>query len=136
MSVNRYTEKGHLKAAQRQKVLAEVNQLAADIARGERTINSVMENLNVVNAKFQGPRTTREEVEFLKVLLDCAKKKLAWETQIASLKKRAPALLERMGTIMNDSEHPPSDELKMEMLRSLQSIQGALERLQQVETGG
>jgi hypothetical protein len=136
MSVNRYTERAHIKAAERQKVLVEVNKFAADIARSERTIASVMADLNVVNAKYQGTRTTREEVEFLKVLLDCAKKKLAWETQIASFKKRAPALLEKLGAIMTDTEHPPSDELKMEMLRSLQAIQGALERLQKVESGG
>lgn len=134
MSVNRYQQAGNIKAAERRRVLAEVNQLAAGIGRGEQTITSVMGDLNSINAKYQGPRTTREEVEFLKVLLDCAKRKLAWEKQIASLKKRAPALLESMTAIMSDTDHPPGEELKSEMLRSLQAIQSALQRLQSLET--
>ncbi len=93
-----------------------------------------MTDLNAINAKYQGTRNTREEVEFLEVLLDCAKKKLAWEKQISSLKKRAPALLESMTGIMNDPDHPPGDELKSEILRSLQAIQSALGRLQALET--
>jgi hypothetical protein len=134
VSVNRYIEKANIKAAERRRVLAEVNQLAASIERCERTIASVMTDLNAINAKYQGTRNTREEVEFLEVLLDCAKKKLAWEKQISSLKKRAPALLGSMTGIMNDPDHPPSDELKSEILRSLQAIQSALGRLQAMET--
>ena len=135
VSVNRYTEKAQIKAAERRRVLAEVDQLAADIGRCERTIAAVMTDLTTVNAKYQGTRNTREEIEFLKVLLECAKKKLAWEKQIASLKKRAPTLLEKMSGIMNDHDHPPTDELKTELLRALQSVQGALERLSASETG-
>ena len=134
MSVDRYTQKAHIKAAEGRRVIAEVNRLAADIGRCERTITSVAADLNSVNAKYQGTRNTRDEVEYLKVLLDCAKRKLAWEKQIVSLKKRAPALLESMSKVMNDSDHPPTDELKTQMLNALQSIQGALERLQAVET--
>src|SRR5581483_1734957 len=131
---NRYTEKANIKAAERRRVLAEVNQLAVNIGRCERTIAAVLADLNVVNAKYQGTRNTREEVEFLKVLLDCAKRKLVWEKQISSLKKRAPALLESMTGILNDSDHPPTEELKSEMLHSLQLIQSALQRLQVLET--
>ena len=132
--MDRYTQKAHIKAAERRRILTEVNQLAVDIERCEKTIASVMANLEAVNSKYRGPRTTREEVEFLKVLLDCAKRKLAWEKQIASLKRRAPALLESMMKIMNDTDHPPTDELKTEMLQALQSVQAALQRLQAVET--
>jgi hypothetical protein len=132
--MDRFTQKGHIKAAERRKVLAGVNQLAADIGRCEQTIAAVMADLNEVNAKYQGPRNTREEIEFLKLLLECAKRKLAWEKQIASLKKRAPALLELMSRIMNDHEHPPTDELKSDLVRALQAVQGALERLQAIET--
>jgi hypothetical protein len=133
-SVDRYTQKANIKAAERRRILAEVNQLATDIARCERTIGSVVTELNSVNAKYQGPRTTREEIEFLKVLLDCAKRKLAWEKQIASLKRRAPAVLDDMTKIMNDTDHPLTDELKTEMLQALQSVQGALQRLQAIQT--
>ena len=136
VSVNRYAQKAHVKAAERQRVLAEVNHLARDIGRCERTIASVLADLNLVNAKYQGTRNTREEVEFLKVLLDCAKRKLAWEKQIASLKRRAPALLESMAKVMNDRDFPPTEELKTEMLHALHLVQSALERLQALETAG
>jgi hypothetical protein len=119
-----------VRAAERQRTLAELNQLAVDIGRCERTIASVMAELNAVNAKYQGPRATRDDVEYLTVLLDCAKKKLAWEKQITSLKKRAPNLLESMTRLLTDKDYPPTDAVKDEMLRALQVIQGALERLQ------
>jgi hypothetical protein len=129
MSVERYTQTAHIKAAERRRVLGELNQLAADIGRCQETIESVMAELNSVNTKYQGERSTKQEVEYLTILLACAKRKLAWEKQIASLKKRAPALLESMAKIMNDREHPPTEELKAEMLRALQIVQGALERM-------
>ena len=135
MSADRYTQTAHVKAAERRRVLAELKQLALDIERCQETIVSVMSELSSTNAKYQGERSTRQEVEYLTLLLACAKRKLAWEKQIASLKKRAPALLETMAGIMNDRDHPPSEELKAEMLQSLQSVQAALGRLQVPETG-
>jgi hypothetical protein len=134
MSEDRYSQRGHVKAAERRRLLAELQQLAADIGRCQETITSVMTELKAVNTKYQGERTTRQEVEYLTVLLDCAKRKLTWEKQIASLQKRAPALLESMSKVMQDTDHPPSDELKAEMLHSLQKVQGALARLQAPET--
>jgi hypothetical protein len=133
--VNRYAEKAHIKAAERRTALAQLNQLATDIGRCEKTITAVMTDLKFINEKYQGTRSTREEIEFLKVLLDCAKRKLAWEKQIASLKRRAPALLENMTRIMNDNEYPPADEMKVEMLHALQLVQGALARLRALDTG-
>ena len=134
MSVDRYTQTAHVKAAERRRVLAELKQLAVDIGRSQETITAVMAELSATNAKFQGERSTRQEVEYLTVLLSCAKRKLAWEKQIASLQKRAPALLESMSRIMNDRDHPPTEELKTEMLQSLQSVQSALARLHAPET--
>jgi hypothetical protein len=135
MSGDRHTQKAQIKAAERQKVLIELNQLASDIERCERTIATVMTELNSVNTKYQGPRTTREDVEYLTALLDCAKRKLAWEKQISSLRKRAPALLEDMAKVLNEPDYPPSEETKMEMLRLLQAVQSALARLQGPDAG-
>ena len=135
MSVERYTQAAHVKAAERRRVLAELKQLAVDIERCQETISSVMAELDATNAKYQGDRSTRQEVEYLTILLACAKRKLAWEKQIASLKKRAPALLESMAGIMNDREHPPTEELKAEMLRALQIVQATLEKLNPPEAG-
>jgi hypothetical protein len=135
MSINRYIQQGQIKAAERRRILAEFQQLGMSIARCEETISSVMAELKSANATYQGGRSTRQEVEYLTILLDCAKRKLAWEKQIASLKKRAPALLEKMSKIMNDKDHPPGEELKAEILRLLQIVQDALQRLQALELG-
>jgi len=135
MSAGRYIQMAQVKAAERQRSLAELKRLAVDVERCQVTITSVLAELNSVNAKYQGARSTREEVEYLTVLLSCAKRKLAWEKQIASLQKRAPALLEKMTGVMNDQDYPPTEELKAEMLNSLQSIQQALVRLQAAEIG-
>lgn len=136
MSVNRYEQAAHVKAAERRRLLAELKQLAADIERCQETITAVMAELNAANAKYQGERNTRQEVEYLTILLDCAKRKLAWEKQIASLQKRAPALVGSMAGVMDDRDHPPTEELKAEMLRSLQTVQAALAKLQAPESAG
>lgn len=133
MSVDRYTQRVHIKAAEHRRILEEVNGLATDIVRAEKIIGSVMGELKLANEKYSGVRNTRQEVEYLKLLLDCAKQKLAWEKQIASLKRRAPELLESMGNAMNDKEFPPTKEMSEEMLRALQLVQKALEQLQAVD---
>lgn len=117
-------------AAHQQQIVLELNALVKDIERSEKIISTLKHDLDAVNAKFQGPRSTREDVAYLSSLLDCAKKKLAWEKQIASLQKRTPPLLERMAGIMNDPLVPPAPETREQMLRALQSIQSAMERLQ------
>lgn len=134
MSTNRHIQTARLKAAERKGILAELNRLAVDIGRCERTITSVMSELNSVNEEYKGPRTTREDVAYLTILLDCAKRKLAWEKQIASMQKRAPILLEGMARVLNDPDFPPTADEKAGMLRSLQVVQGALARLQPPET--
>jgi hypothetical protein len=134
VSTNRHIQTARLKAAERKGILAELNRLAVDIGRCERTITSVMSELNSVNEEYKGPRTTREDVAYLTILLDCAKRKLAWEKQIASMQKRAPILLEGMARVLNDPDFPPTADEKAGMLRSLQVVQGALARLQPPET--
>lgn len=117
-------------AANQRQVIAELDALAEEIERSEKTIAAVHAELGQVNAKYQGQRTTRQDVEYLTALLDCAKKKLLWEKQISSLRKRTPALLETMARLLNDPDYPPADEVKNAMLRGLQAVQSALERLQ------
>lgn len=132
---NRYTQKVQLKAAEQRRLLVELKELAVSVNRCENTITALMGELNCANARFQGQRTTQQEVEYLTVLLACAKRKLAWEKQIASLQKRAPALLAEMTTALEDRDFPPSDELKVEMMHSLQIVQAALDRLQASSDG-
>ena len=116
--------------ALQQQVISELNGIAKDIERSEKTIVALNRELQAVNTKFHGPRNTREDVAYLTSLLECAKRKLAWEKQISSLQKRTPSLMERMGALLNDPKSPPSAEARDQMLRALQAIQAAMERLQ------
>jgi hypothetical protein len=119
--------------AQQQHVIAELNGIIRDIERCERTITDLQAELLAINTKYQGPRDTRQDIEYLSGLLACAKKKLAWEKNLASLQKRTPEVLEEMGRLLNDPKNPPADAARNEMLRALQGVQSAMERLQNVK---
>lgn len=117
-------------AAQHQEVIAELNSLVHDINRCEQSISSLKRELEAANAKYPGQRTTREDIAYLTDLLECAKKKLAWEKQMTSLQKRTPVLLEKMNRLFHDPQNPPSEDMRTEMVRVLQAVQNAMERLQ------
>jgi len=117
-------------AAEQREMILELNSLVTDIERCEKTIVTVNGELQKVNAKYQGPRDTRQDVEYLSALLDCAKRKLAWEKQIASVQKRTPPLLQNMQRHMNDEKNPPPEPVRLQMLQALESLQSALGRLQ------
>lgn len=122
-------------AALQQQVISELNLIVKDIERSEKTIVALNRELQAVNTKYQGPRDTRGDVAYLTSLLECAKRKLAWEKQISSLQKRTPSLMERMSALLNDPKLPPSVEAREQMLRALQTIQAAMERLQAANAG-
>src|SRR5216110_3290445 len=113
-----------------QEVVSELNTLVRDIERCEKTIMDLQGELTDVNTKYPSPRTTRQDVAYLTDLLKCATKKLAWEKQIASMQKRTPATLQKMAELLNDEKNPPADAMKVEMMKALQGVQGAMERLQ------
>jgi hypothetical protein len=117
-------------AQQHQQMISDLKTLAADIHRCEKIIITLKTELETANAKYPTPRTTRDDVEYLTLLLECAKKKLAWEKQLSSIQKRAPALLETMTASFSDPKNPPAEEIRTEMLATLQSVQAAMERLQ------
>jgi hypothetical protein len=120
-------------AALQRQVISELNTLVSDIERCEKTIFDLQTELAGVTAKYPSPRTTRQDIAYLTDLLRCANKKLAWEKQIASMQKRTPGTLEKLSQVLNDPINPPSDELRTEMLRALQGVQSAMERLQSVK---
>lgn len=120
-------------AAEQKQILSEMAGLVADIDRCHKTIELVNQDLQRANAQYQGERTTRQDVEYLTVLLDCAKRKLAWEKQIGSVQKRTPDLLERLQKQMNDEKNPPAGEVREQMLAGLQALQAAMEQLQQAK---
>jgi uncharacterized protein YoxC len=117
-------------AVQQQEVLRDLEHLVADIERTEKTINDLKTELEAANAKYPSPRSTRDDVGYLTELLACAKKKLAWEKQMASLQKKTPEILEKINRVMNDPANPPEDAVRAAMARALQGVQAAMERLQ------
>jgi len=123
-------EKG---AAQQQRVIQELNGVVKDIERCEQTIHSLQKELLEINENHQNRKTTREDIAYLEALLKCANKKLVWEKNIASLQKRTPAILADVSRLMNDPQLPPDEQLRAQMLQSLQAVQAAMERLQSVK---
>ncbi len=120
-------------AAQLQTVLQDLNHLVADIERCEKTILDLKNDLEAVNLKHKDRKSTREDIAYLEDLLKCANKKLTWEKHIASLQKRTPALLEEVVKVVNDPNAAPDPDTRANVLRSLQAVQGAMERLQNVK---
>jgi hypothetical protein len=120
-------------AAHLQSVLQDLNNLVADIERCEKTILDLKNDLEAVNLKHGQRKSTREDIAYLEDLLKCANKKLTWEKHIASLQKRTPALLEEVVKVVNDPNAAPDPETRANVLRSLQAVQGAMERLQNVK---
>jgi hypothetical protein len=132
MSASKQLKESQRATQKHLELIAELQELVQDITRCEKTITALQVELNENNAKYSGPRTTKQDVEFLTVLLDCAKRKLAWEKQIGSLQKRTPELLERMTSFLNDPVNPPSNESRTQILEALQAVQTTMERLQSI----
>lgn len=115
---------------QQQQLISELEALVKDIERCEKTIGDLQLELAAVNAQHPSPRTTRQDIDYLTGLLKCANKRLVWEKQVASLQKRTPPLLERMTALVEDPKNPPTEEMRSQILRTLQGVQIAVERLQ------
>lgn len=120
-------------AVQQRQVILELNLLVKSIERCEKTITDLKSELEIVNSKHQGRKTTQEDIDYLTDLLKCANKKLNWEKQMASLQKRTPTLLEKMTRVINDPNSPPDDPSRIEMLKALQGVTAAMEHLQNVK---
>jgi hypothetical protein len=121
------------RAAEQREVVSELNVLVKDIERCEKTITDLKAELLAVNEKHKERNSTREDIAYLEDLLKCAKKKLAWEKQMESLQKRTPDILKRMSAMIEDPQFPPEAEVRAAMLQSLQAVQAAMERLDQVK---
>jgi hypothetical protein len=119
-------------AAHQQRVIAELQTLTKSIVRSEKTITDLKAELEAVNLKHAGRKTTQEDIDYLSDLLRCANKKLGWEKQLASLWKRAPAVLQNVSTVMQDPKNPPTDEMRAALLGALQDVKVAMERLDKV----
>jgi hypothetical protein len=113
-----------------QAVVHELQSLVKSIERAETLLAELKEETEVMNAKHQHRTTTREDIAYLEDLLKCAKKKLVWEKQMENVAKRIPAVLAQVSSVMNDTKYPPDDELRMNVVEMLQSVQQAMTRLE------
>ena len=116
-------------AVRERELIKELNALVADIDRSEKKILDLQQELAEVNSKFQGPRNTQQDIDYLSALLNCARKKLIWEKQIASLRKRTPLILQEITELLKDPQVAPTENTRSEMLDILQKVQTAMERL-------
>ena len=117
-------------AQQQQQLIPELEALVRDIDRCEKAIVQLKTDLEQVNAKHAGRKTTQDDVNYLEDLLACAKKKLVWEKQMASLQKRTPSLMQRLEELVNHPESSPDETTRNSLLTALQNVQAAMARLQ------
>lgn len=110
-------------------MLEELQSLVKSIERGETLLAELKLDTEEMDAKHQHRRSTREDIAYLEDLLKCAKKKLAWEKQMETVAKRTPEVLAKVSTAMNDTTNPPADDVRTTTLALLQSVQGAMARL-------
>jgi hypothetical protein len=111
-------------------VTLELQSLLSSIEKAERTITELKSELEAANRTHQVRTTTQQDIDFLTALLKCANKKLGWEKQVASLKKRAPGVMQELATIMQDTQNPPSEETCAMLLQTMQQVKAAMERLE------
>ena len=125
---NRLLRKSNLLQAE---ALSDLEALVKSIERAEFLLAELKDDTEAMNAKHQRdqPRTTREDIAYLEDLLKCARKKLAWETQMEKLATRTPEVLATVSAVMNDTQHPPPDQLRQGVLALLQKVQAAMTRL-------
>lgn len=116
-------------ASQQEGVILELQALVKDIERCEKMIHSLKEEIEAVNVKHAGRKTTQDDIHYLEDVLSCAKKKLVWEKQMASLQKRTPALMERVETLVNHPQSQPDEKTREGLMKSLTGVQSAMQRL-------
>ncbi len=121
------------KSVLRQKqAMAELQGLLTSIERAERTIGELKIELELANLTYRDRTTTQEDILFLTALLKCANKKLGWEKQVASLKKRAPEIMREIGELIQDTAHPPAPDVCASWLHTMEQVKAAIERLERV----
>jgi chromosome segregation ATPase len=119
-----------------EEAVEELEKLASSIDRAETMLAELRDELEKVSVQHQGRRTTREDIAFLTDMLKCAKKKLAWEKQIAALRKRAPEVLTSVVDLVNDPKSEPSNTLKLRIVETLHAVQTSMQRLDAAVAAG
>ena len=129
MSTSKQLKEEQRVAAEQQVLILELQEIVKDIERCEKTIGTLRGELEGINAKHSGRQTTQDDIHYLEDLLSCAKRKLVWEKQIASLQKRVPALMQRVETLVNHPQSKPDEETRNALWQSLQNVKSAMDSL-------
>jgi hypothetical protein len=116
--------------SRQQQVALELQSLLGGIEKAERTITELKAELESVNRTHQIRSTTQHDIDFLTALLKCAHKKLGWEKQVASLRKRTPQLMQELAAVMNDAKNPPDESMCATLLQAMQLVKAAMDRLE------
>jgi hypothetical protein len=120
-------------AAQQQEIIIDLQALVKDIERCEVSINALKVELEGVNTRHSGRSSTQDDINYLEELLKCARKKLVWEKQMASLQKRTPDLMLTVESLVNHPQSNPNDDTQTRLMESLRAVQAAMQRLQQAK---
>ncbi len=116
-------------ASQQKGLIGELQALVKDLERCEKTVSSLKVELGSVNERHANRTTTQDDIAYLEDLLACARKKLVWEKQIASLQKRTPELMQRVETLVNHPQSNPDQATQDALMTSIKEVQASMKRL-------
>ena len=133
MSTSRQIKEEQRVAAQQKSLIGELQALAIDIERCDKTVQGLRTELLAVNERHANRTTTQHDIAYLEDLLACARKKLVWEKQITSLQKRTPELMERVEALVNHPNSNPDEETRNALMTSLTQVQTSMKRLNEVK---
>jgi hypothetical protein len=129
MATTKQLKEAQRVAFQQKGIIGELQTLVKDIGRCENTIILLKAEMESVNAKHADRKTTQDDVNFLEDLLACAKRKLVWEKQLASLQKRTPDLMKRVEAVVNHPESNPDEQTREALMASLTAVKAGIQRL-------
>ena len=122
--------KNELRVSNQQRgLIGELQALVKDLERAEKTVTGLKTELGSVNERHANRSTTQDDIAYLEDLLACARKKLVWEKQIASLQKRTPELMQKVETLVNHPQSNPDQETQDALMSSIKEVQAAMKRL-------
>jgi uncharacterized protein YoxC len=129
MSTSKQIKEEQKIALRQREIIAELQALVGDIERCEKSIVALKQELEQVNARHADRNTTQQDIAYLEDLLACAKRKLVWEKQMASLQKRTPELMARVEELVNHPQSKPDEETRGSLLQALRNVQDSMRRL-------
>src|SRR5688500_15864774 len=129
MSTSRQIKEEQRVTGQQKGLVGELQALANDIERCDKTVQSLKTELQSINERHANRTTTQHDIAYLEDLLACARKKLVWEKQITSLQKRTPELMQRVEALVNHPNSNPDEETRTALMTSLTQVQASMTRL-------